>query len=94
MKQLSFIRIFLLSLFAVVLISSCAHQPAPPSSGVPGFWMGIVHGFFAPLAFIAGLFSDIRIYEFPNTGLWYDFGFMIGIGGFSGGVFGASRRKK
>ncbi len=88
-------RIILIAclVFAFLLISGCAHQPLPPSRGLPGFWKGLLHGFIAPVSFIISLFSDNRIYEFPNAGRWYDFGFMLGIGGFSGGIFGASKKR-
>ena len=35
----------------------------------------------------------MRVYAVPNLGRWYDFGFMLGIGGFSGGVFAGSRKR-
>jgi len=54
---------------------------------LPGFWMGFWHGCIAPVTFFVSLFTDqIRIYAFPNSGRWYDLGFMLGIGGFSHGV--------
>ena len=34
--------------------------------------MAILHGAVAPFALVAGLFTDTRIYAFPNSGLWYD----------------------
>jgi hypothetical protein len=41
------------------------------------------------------LFSDgVRIYALPNAGRWYDFGFMLGIGGFSGGVFSSTKQRR
>jgi hypothetical protein len=62
--------------------------------GVPGFWLGLWHGFIAPVSFVVSLFSDhVRIYACPNAGRWYDFGFMLGISGFSGGVFAGSRTR-
>lgn len=82
---------------AVLILGACtARQPAVyDRGGVPGFWLGLWHGFISPLAFIVGLFvRRIEIYAFPNTGGWYDFGFMLGIGGFSGGIFAQSKRKK
>jgi hypothetical protein len=46
------------------------------------------------VTFIVSVFTDaVRVYAVPNLGRWYDFGFMLGIGGFSGGVFAGSRRK-
>ena len=38
-------------------------------------------------------FASLVTAAVPNVGRWYDFGFMLGIGGFSGGVFAGSRRK-
>ena len=31
-----------------------------------------------------GLFFDIRIYACPNSGWWYDFGFVLGVMAFYG----------
>ncbi len=80
----------------ILIFSGCAHQPQIPSifHSHAGFWSGLLHGLIAPISFIASLFTDCRIYEYPNSGRWYDFGFMIGIGGFSGGMFGIFRGKK
>jgi ABC-type multidrug transport system permease subunit len=80
----------------MLLLTSCAatQPPISPEGDLPGFWLGLWHGFIAPITFIISLFSGIRIYAFPNAGLWYDFGFMLGISGFSGGVFAGSRRKR
>jgi hypothetical protein len=92
MKTSKLLVIAVSACFVFLLASGCAHQPPPSSRDLPGFWKGLVHGFIAPVSFIISLFSHNRIYEFPNAGLWYDFGFMLGIGGFSGGIFGASRK--
>jgi hypothetical protein len=80
----------------MLLLTACAatQSPVSPDGAVAGFWLGLWHGFIAPITFIISLFSGIRIYAFPNAGLWYDFGFMLGISGFSGGVFAGSRRKR
>jgi hypothetical protein len=59
----------------------------------PGFLMGLVHGAIAPPALIGGLFSDIRIYAFPNSGLGYDFGFLIGLSLWGGGGAYAGHRR-
>jgi len=82
-------------LLAAALASCTASQPpAVPLLETPGFWKGVWHGFIAPITFIISLFSDhVRIYAYPNSGRWYDFGFMLGISGFSGGVFAGSRRR-
>jgi hypothetical protein len=77
----------------VFMVSCTANQP-PSESTTPGFWLGLWHGFIAPVTFFVSLFvRSVRIYAFPNAGLWYDLGFMLGISGFSGGVFASSKRK-
>ena len=71
-----------------------AGDEGPPSTP-PGFFRGLWHGFVAPIAFLISLFTDaVRVYAVPNLGRWYDFGFMLGIGGFSGGVFAGSRKRR
>lgn len=85
------------ALLVVLAVAACTATQAPPPEAAaepaPGFWRGLWHGIIAPVTFIVSLFSDtVRIYAFPNAGLWYDFGFMVGIGGFSGGIFAGSRK--
>lgn len=80
-----------------MLVSSCfAEQSRIAGFGAgerPGFLLGLWHGFIAPVSFVVSLFSEkIRIYAVPNGGKWYDFGFMLGISGFSGGIFAGSRK--
>ncbi|MFT4091549.1 MAG: hypothetical protein QM645_12510 [Asticcacaulis sp.] len=87
----------LMALAGFVLLSACATQAgALPPPSVPGFWMGLVHGAIAPFSLIGHLFnSEVRIYAVPNSGGWYDFGFLIGLsvvwGG--GGAGAASSRR-
>jgi len=73
------LRTALLIVIATSLLSGCGQQVVSSSSSAPGFFLGLFHGFFAFFAFIAGLFSDVRMYSSPNSGSWYDFGFLIGI---------------
>lgn len=82
-------------LLALALAACTATQaPEATATGTPNFWLGLWHGFIAPITFVVSLFSDtVRVYAVPNVGRWYDFGFMLGISGFSGGVFAGSRRK-
>ena len=83
----------------VMAVGSCTASQPPGAlisavEPAPGFWKGFWHGFIAPIAFVVSLFSnEVRIYAFPNAGRWYDFGFMLGISGFSGGVFAGSRSR-
>ena len=86
------------SVMALCVLSCTATQPPTlpvQFDDVPGFWKGLWHGFIAPITFIISIFThNVRIYAVPNVGAWYDFGFMLGIGGFSGGIFAGSRRRK
>src|SRR5262245_15093400 len=76
-----------------VITAGCASQPLP-TSFAPGFLLGLVHGIMVPLSFIGSIFRDsIRIYAFPNTGVMYDLGFVLGFASwpaliaFGGAVF-------
>lgn len=71
---------------ALLWIAGCAHQPQPDGMDLPGFWWGLLHGFLIVFSFIGSLFTQVRIYNFPNSGRWYDFGFLIGAAIFLGGA--------
>lgn len=79
----------------LLVIVSCAHQTSAESassvSDPPGLLYGFLHGFLIVFSFIGSLFADVRIYSFPNSGGWYDFGFLLGAASFLGGG-GASAR--
>lgn len=77
--------VFLICIFASLLMSSCAHQPEPMAYDPPGFFSGVLHGFLILFSLIGSIFTDIRIYAFPNSGGWYDFGYLIGAAMFLGG---------
>jgi hypothetical protein len=70
----------------LLLIAACAHQPPPAAIESPGFWSGLLDGMLILFSFIGSLFTDVRIYAFPNSGVWYDFGFLMG----AAAVFGGS----
>src|SRR5690242_4248367 len=79
----------------LALLASCAASQPPAAGGETwdGLALGFWHGLIAPVTFLVSLFRDeVRIYAYPNLGRWYDLGFMMGIGGFSGGMFAGSRR--
>jgi len=81
----------------VLVLAGCTAVQATDATaaGAPGFFLGFWHGLIAPVTFLISLFTDtVRVYAVPNLGRWYDFGFMLGIGGFSGGVFAGSRKRR
>lgn len=70
---------------AAVLLASCARQPPPLMPNAPGFWAGLLHGFLIFFSLIGSIFGDYRIYAFPNSGGWYDFGYFLGAAAFLSG---------
>ena len=82
-------KIFL-SILIIVLITFLAGCLPDISTDLQesqaGFFLGIWHGWIAPVSLIASIFNkDITIFESNNTGFWYGFGFYIAIiGGFGG----------
>lgn len=89
-------KIVLLGLGFAILLSSCATHSIAHIGDPPGFFSGLIHGFLIMFNFIIGLFTDYKIYSFPNSGGWYDFGFLLGASMFLGGGSGAGvcRKKK
>jgi len=77
---------------ALILLAGCASQPLI-EPGARGFFWGLWDGAVAPLSFLISLFnSEVRIYAYPNSGLWYDFGFLIGLTFWAGGSHAARRK--
>jgi hypothetical protein len=83
------LSVFLLGVATLALLASCATQPPVSAYDPPGFLSGVLHGFLIVFSLIGSIFTDYRIYAFPNSGGWYDFGYVIGASLFLGG-FGAS----
>ena len=84
---------------AAMLLLGCARQPAPPPEveKIPGFFRGLLQGFLIFFSLILSFFKDVRIYEYPNSGLWYDVGYVLGASIFFGGSGAgakSSRRKR
>jgi hypothetical protein len=69
-----------LLVFAVML-SGCFPASGYATQEDPaGFFLGVWHGWIAPLSLIVSIFDDdVRIYEPNNAGWFYDFGFYIAI---------------
>jgi len=54
--------------FVILGLTGCAYQPSGAlSPSGPGFWLGLWHGFIAPIGLVGSFFSDHRIYAFPNA---------------------------
>ncbi len=80
-------RITVVSALLLLTLAACASQPYADTAGAPGFLMGLIHGLISWIALIAHIFfNDIRIYAFPNSGGWYDFGFLTGVAAWGGGL--------
>jgi hypothetical protein len=86
-------RLLLLTLL-VVAFSGCAHQPPSTLPGVPGFFHGLLHGFLILVSLVGSIFTDVRIYAFPNSGFTYDLGFLIGAAAVLGGSGHSARRRR
>lgn len=87
-------RLYYLILFTAIVffVSGCATHSPEQVLNPPGFFKGLLHGFIILFSFIASLFTDYKIYAFPNAGGWYDFGFLLGVMIFFGGGGASSRR--
>ena len=80
------------ALAALLVLSACATQPLI-TPGSRGFFWGLWDGAIAPISFVVSLFNGAyRIYAYPNSGLWYDFGYLIGLTCWAGGSHAARRR--
>ena len=72
--------------FLILGLTGCAYQPSGAlSPSGPGFLLGLWHGFIAPISLVGSFFSDHRIYAFPNAGVIYDLGVLLGLSAWGGG---------
>jgi hypothetical protein len=94
MKRSARFLLFAAACTASLLLVSCATQPPPTAPHLPGFLHGLLHGFLIVFSFVGSLFTHVRIYAYPNSGGWYDFGFLLGAMMFLGGGGGAGARKR
>lgn len=93
-------RLLPLTIVLMLVLGACA-AGANPEAGIAaadgdiaGFWMGLWHGFIAPITFLISLFRDsVNVYEVHNSGNWYDLGFMLGLTMSLGGSSRAKRRR-
>ena len=92
LRVLPFRRAVFIVVFGIVaLLASCATQPSLSTPDSPGFFKGFLHGFLILFSLIGSIFTDHRIYAFPNSGGWYDFGYFLGASAFLGGGGAGSR---
>jgi hypothetical protein len=85
-------HVFAVLVLSVLVLSSCAKQPVSTGNDLPGILMGLVHGSILLFSLVGSIFWDIRVYAYPNSGFWYDFGFVLGAACFFGGAGGRSAR--
>jgi hypothetical protein len=85
-------RLLMVMLLAVA-VSGCAHQPPSALPGVPGFFSGLLHGLLILVSLVGSIFTDVRVYAFPNSGFFYDLGFVIGASAILGGGAHTARRR-
>lgn len=81
---ITFFLVFVLisSIFVPQQSSAFAEYGQYSSYEPAGFFSGIWHGLLAPWSLIARWFIDnLVMYAIPNTGWFYDFGFLVGIVG-------------
>jgi hypothetical protein len=69
-----------LLLILFTALAGCGFVGARPASvaSTPGFFVGIWDGLIAPWTLLLRAFLDIRMYAVPNSGWWYDAGFLLG----------------
>jgi hypothetical protein len=88
----SYAALVVVALLALTVMAACAPGPnqskgaAGEHNTVAGFWLGLWHGFIAPIVFLVSLFkTDLNIYEIHNNGAWYNLGYLFGLACFFGG---------
>ena len=84
MKKSGYIFI-LITFLLLFFLNGCAMHTIGTILDPPGFWYGLLHGFIILFSFIGSIFTKYEIYAYPNSGAWYDFGFLLGILLFFGG---------
>lgn len=78
-----------------LLLAGCAYVPPVQAPSLPGFFLGLLHGFISPFTVFLAIFTDVQMYATPNSGNWYDFGFLLGASCIlGGGGAGAKRRRR
>ncbi len=72
-------------LLITLMLLGCAtdvHVTEQAVTETYGWFSGLLHGWLSTIALIASIFSDeYVIYACNNTGFWYNFWYLIGVGG-------------
>jgi hypothetical protein len=91
-----YLVLILVAAMAITVAGCFPRDASMPTDSRAGFFMGIWHGWIAPISLIVGFFDhDVRIYQPHNTGWFYDLGFYIAvIAGFGGITFSRKRKKQ
>lgn len=80
----------ILIIYVLLLLSGCADSMSFDQAALTekvGFMHGLWHGLIIVFSLFGSLFSDdIAIYAIYNNGIWYDIGFVFGVGGFGLGT--------
>jgi hypothetical protein len=89
---------YLIALLFILILTGCAdYVPLDQASDIAkvGFFHGLWHGIIFPFAWVVSLFdSSTAIYAVYNNGGWYDFGFFLGVGGFSASLLASKKKNK
>jgi hypothetical protein len=66
-----------------VAVVACGFVGSEPFAAwdPPGFLYGVWHGLLAPWTLVIRFFLPIKMYAVPNSGWFYDLGFLIGVTG-------------
>lgn len=84
-------KYYILAMLTLLLTGCADSVPVITAHPQVGFFHGLWHGMILPFAWVISLFnSDVAIYAAYNNGGWYNFGFVLGVGGLG---FGGSSRK-
>ena len=78
----------------LLALAGCARQAVAGAvaADAPGFLRGLWDGFIFIWSFLVSLFvPEVAIYQVPNNGGWYDFGYFLGIVVFGAGARGGTR---
>ena len=77
----------------LLALAACARQSASAIvAGSPGFLHGLWDGFIFIWSWLVSLFvPEVAVYQVPNNGGWYDFGYFLGIVVFGAGARGGTR---